>query len=198
MADFDPNSIDGNDTAIKGGTDGTIIGNVDDRLKIDADGQELVTVDDINAHIRAGVVYTHIDVHEVANGASYYHMIVTPNSTLKPQFTYSVSATGECQIFLYEAPTTTANGTATSNYNHDRNNATANTVLIYHQPTVTSDGTMLEEAKIGGSGGNKQGANNASDRWILKINTKYLVKVISNASANKISHVLTIDNYEYV
>lgn len=34
MADFDPNSIDGNDTAIKGGTDNSIIGNVGDSLKV--------------------------------------------------------------------------------------------------------------------------------------------------------------------
>lgn len=34
MADFDPNSADGNDTAIKGGSDSTIIGNVVDALKV--------------------------------------------------------------------------------------------------------------------------------------------------------------------
>lgn len=34
MADFDPNSADGNDAAIKGGTDGTHIGNTGDRLKV--------------------------------------------------------------------------------------------------------------------------------------------------------------------
>lgn len=34
MADFDPAYADGNDTAIKGGTDGTHIGNIGDRLKV--------------------------------------------------------------------------------------------------------------------------------------------------------------------
>lgn len=198
MADYNPNLIDGNDTAIIGGTNGTIIGNVGDRFKVDVNGQELVTIDDLNDHIREGKVYTHIDVHEIANTATYYHMIVTPNTALQPQFTYTVSATAECQIFLYEDPTTSSNGTLTTNYNHNRNNSTENVVLIYHQPTVTSDGTKLEEGKIGGSGGNKQGSNLASDRWILKSNSKYLVKIISNASSNKVSHVITIDNYEYV
>lgn len=33
MADYNPNLIDGNDTAIIGGTNGTIIGNVGDKLK---------------------------------------------------------------------------------------------------------------------------------------------------------------------
>lgn len=182
---------------ILGGSDGTTIGNVADRLKVDVDGQELVTIDDINDHIRAGKVYTHIDVHEIANGGIYYHMVVTPNSALQPQFTYSISATAECQIFLYEEPTVSANGSETSNYNHNRNNSTANAVLIYHQPTVSSAGTMLEELKIGGTGGNKQGSNLASDRWILKSNTKYLIKVISNASANKVTHTITLDNQEY-
>lgn len=36
MADFDPNSIDGNDTVLKGASDGTHIGNVGQRLMVDA------------------------------------------------------------------------------------------------------------------------------------------------------------------
>lgn len=34
MADYNPNLLDGNDTAIKGGSDGSIIGNVNDSLKV--------------------------------------------------------------------------------------------------------------------------------------------------------------------
>ncbi len=98
MADFDPNSIDGNDTAIKGGSDSTVIGNIGDRLKITSEVTSVAEKD---------VMYFFT---KLLNGSSS-DMFVNGSST--PVYFEYAPASGqtsylECLIFqLQDSGTTT-------------------------------------------------------------------------------------------
>ena len=168
---------------IVGGTDGTSIGNVADRLKVTSNTN-------VMEWINAGKAFSHNVIHTLSNGQTFYHLIVTPNTTTRIHLKYSIDATGPLTVELYEAPTTSANGTAADSYNRDRNSATATVLLVYHGPTVSADGTLLEAHSIGASGGAKSGSTDSSDEFILKQNTKYVIKYVSKASQNDVSDAL--------
>lgn len=168
-----------NDNII-GATDGTAIGNVGDRLKVTSNTN-------VMEWINAGKAYSHNMIHTLSNGQVFYHLIIVPNDAIKYHLKYNIDSTGPLTIELFEAPTTTANGTAALVYNRDRNSANTSGLLVYHGPTVTADGTLLEGHSIGASGGAKSGTTDASDEMILKTNTKYVIKYTSKASQNDVS-----------
>jgi hypothetical protein len=165
---------------LEGGTDGTPIGNVGDRLKVTSNTN-------VMEWINSGKAYSHNMIHSLSNGQTFYHLIIVPNDSVKYHFKYEVDAVGPTTVELFEAPTTTANGTAALTYNRERNSANTTGLLVYHGPTVTSDGTLLEGHSIGSSGGAKAGSTSASDEIVLKTNTKYLIKYVSKASSNDVS-----------
>jgi len=86
----------------------------------------------------------------------------------------------EGQWDLYEGPTVSANGTALNVLNRNRNSTNDDALSIYHTPTTSADGTLLESFHIGSGRG--VGGGGRSDEWVLKNNTKYLVR-FTNATA---------------
>jgi hypothetical protein len=96
---------------------------------------------------------------------------------------------------FFEAPTTTANGTAVANVNHNRNSTKTSDLTVTHTPTVTAAGTAIAPVQYMGGNENKAagGANRASVERILKPSTLYLARITSRAAANPCS--LSIEWY---
>ena len=97
---------------------------------------------------------------------------------------------GDVRISLYEAPTTTANGTQIITVaNLNRNFTDTNTLSIYLAPTVTLNGT-----KIGGSfdplaglgSGTQSSKLGVAGGRVLKKNTDYLI-VVENLDTASVS-----------
>lgn len=80
MADFDPNSIDGNDTVIKGATDGTFIGNVGDRLKTTSEISNSVVV---TAETEAATFCAYALGIAIGNNKSMMSIVNASGSTVK-------------------------------------------------------------------------------------------------------------------
>lgn len=78
MADFDPNSLDGNDTAIKGGTDGTFIGNVADALKVHLANLSIAVSEDSKATFSA-----YAQGIAIGNNKSMFSLVNASGSTVK-------------------------------------------------------------------------------------------------------------------
>lgn len=97
---------------------------------------------------------------------------------------------GNVNINFYEAPTTSANGTALSVKNRNRlKQATkVNQTLAFHTPTYSALGEVLIPIQVPktGSGANVSPALAGSEGWILKPNTKYIFELlnIDNSTCN--------------
>ena len=148
---------------------------------------EGIVKDEVVSNIDAGKAYSHNMTHTLGNNETFYHLLVTPNTATRIHLRFSHSSTGPIEISFWEAPTTTANGSAADEFNRNRNVATASVLTLFHAPTVTSIGTtMLVEYSIGASGGAKAGVSE-SDEFVLKQNTKYVFRYISGQANNEVS-----------
>jgi hypothetical protein len=201
MATFNSGYADGDDTALKGGTDGTIIGNVGDALKTTATitGMPFATntIDFPHYMIHIGRAYKLDHVYTLSSGANHDHAFVTPSSgTRYPHLTWLINSSDDLTIYLYEAPTLTL-GSEIAAYNRNRNSANANTTKVYSVDAVSNVGTEIEANRIGMGSGSHQNQNvgNSLGEWIFKANTTYLWRVKSNANGNIIS--ASIEWYEY-
>ena len=100
---------------------------------------------------------------------------------------YSIEA-GPVDILAYEDTTTSADGTAVTLFNRNRNSSKTPDVTITAGPTVTDVGTLIHDRYVpsaGGQGQNHVGVITPSfgEEWILKPNTKYLLRLINNSGA---------------
>lgn len=99
--------------------------------------------------------------------------VLTP--TVKtPHFALEVDATAETWVFMYETPTTTANGTQQTTHNRNRNSANAAGMTVWLTPTVTGNGTLLNSSIVG-AGTKAGGSSRESIEWDLSSNKVYLI-----------------------
>lgn len=113
---------------------------------------------------------------------------------------FEIFAGGQVTVSLFEAPTTSANGTALTAYNMKRNSANVALSAVSHTPTVTATGSVaLVNGRIlpGGTspttrvgGGIRQGIE-----WIFAPNTAYLLR-INNSSGGAIACNAGLEWYE--
>lgn len=122
----------------------------------------------------------------IANGATLDHRLVVGDlapTTRTPHLVIELDSTGESWLYLYETPTTSANGTLQTAQNRNRNSAIVPNMTVYLAPTVTAAGTLLS-GWIVGSGERSGGSGRDSIEWDLKANTVYLVRVVSKGANN--------------
>lgn len=123
----------------------------------------------------------------VANGVSLDVLLVT-GAGVESHVSWEVFAGGLVTIYLYEAATTSAAGTAVPTYNMKRDSLNTPEATVTHTPTVTATGTTaLVNWRIlpGGNspttrvgGGIRSGAE-----WILSPETQYLLRVTNTSGA---------------
>lgn len=153
---------------------------------------------DVISSIPVVLLFEHHQVHEgeawqalygpiaILSNAVVDHLIVVAAvdaTTRTPHMMVELDSTGEVWQELYETPTTSANGSAVTSYNRNRNVAGSPTTAIYLTPTVSAAGTKIS-ALIAGSGQNAGAASRASAEWDLKSNTKYLLRTTSKGANN--------------
>lgn len=139
----------------------------------------------------------HYDIYvaSLGVGASKNIRLVVPNISVPgdvpvaarmPHFRFAVDAADGIDVFLYEAPTFSANGTQRTPLNLDFNYAGAGAQLqVWEDPTVTATGTQKDRSGVLVSAAGKAGGKTSIDEMILKNNTQYLLRVTSQANPNK-------------
>jgi hypothetical protein len=90
---------------------------------------------------------------------------------------------------LYEGTVVSNNGTTLAARNHNRQSAATMSAALYASPTITSNGTKLETRYYGAGTGfsSAQLETDLSNRWVLKQNTNYLVKITNNSGNNNVN-----------
>jgi len=147
--------------------------------------------------IHGGSHYTyHMYNASMASGDSIAFIVTTPNTTKWAHALFSGSSAFKFVYELYEDTTHDA-GAAESFYNNNRNSSNSGTVAINTFGSGGSNGTLIEAQSGGfatGNGANLRlggGEGRADNEWILKQNTKYLVRAESFTDANNIQLNMT-------
>jgi len=143
------------------------------------------------------VEYPHHEIHEgntyrvcklvedVANDASFIYLIKV--GAKYSHLTANLSCEGKCYAYFYEAPTTSADGTALAEINMNRASTKTNTTNVFYAPTVSDNGIPLCEILInGGTGPQSIGSEVRQDtEFVMKPNTNYLIVCTNKAGLAK-------------
>lgn len=154
----------------------------------------------IDEYSRA-LVFINYTIHEIHEGVLFYAehvdaamedtnkielVITTPNTAKWAHAFIGVSATGASTLQIYEGVITSDDGIVIPPVNRNRNKSSSKeaAVVITHTPTITNVGTLIQTKYCGATG--KFSADGEDQRneneWLLKQNTKYLVRLTADAA----------------
>ncbi len=105
---------------------------------------------------------------------------------IEPHIVFHRDIEGDADVELFEDTTVSADGTALTPRNLNRNSTNISTVSFFHTPTVTSPGTQLFiEWNAAGSGGQAAGSEGAFDEFELAKGKNYLFRVTNRSGSAK-------------
>lgn len=151
--------------------------------RVDASTNTLQSIDYAHHEIHGGSSFIATYAADISPaGSDLLLHIITP-TTNEMHMVIDVQCESETDISLFEAPTTTSDGTGIDEVNRNRvGTPAASGATIFHTPVVTVNGTLLANQHIGsgkGGGAEIQGR----DEWVLKPGgTKYLLKCTATAA----------------
>lgn len=157
-----------------------------------------VVIDSAHHEIHCGDSLTSFEIFDLGTPSGTRDILIkVPNPTPSSKrfhFDFSLISEGECEARLYEGTVVSADGTAKSFYNRNRQDpvSSESEVGIFHTPTVTNVGTNIDGIHFGsgrGSGGEARGEM----EWVLLNNTNYLIR-LTNFSI-KTNHITLKINY---
>ena len=155
---------------------------------VDSTTHGVVFIDHAHYEIHSGSHFFVAGTGDIANGANLDFLWVVANTTKWPHALWELDAEVEMTMSMYEAVSTSSNGSAATVFNNNRNSATVAGVGGFTGPTLTSGalgdagngGTLIWQATIG-SGKKIGGQAGRGHEFIGKQNTKYWFR-INNAS----------------
>lgn len=160
------------------------------RLRVDSATGALNVIDYAHHEIHGGSSFTADYTVELGNGATIDILVITPNTTKWAHMEYNLLCELETELKIYEGVTTSNDGTGLTEFNRNRNSATAATTVVSHTPTVTNTGTLIR-TKHFGTGKTSGGEAREIGEFILKQNTKYLYRITNATTSNNyISFIL--------
>lgn len=145
MADFDPAYADGNDTAIKGATDGTHIGNVADALKVFLANSSVVISEDSNATFSA-----YAQGIAIGNNKSMFSLVNASGSTVKIKIhdikiinVQTTAVTGVIADFRLQRCVGHSAGTSITPDSFDTTNTLNGSVTARTNATITTESAAI-------------------------------------------------------
>ena len=156
---------------------------------------------DANTHVLKMIALSHSKIHDgshffcrgftdLANGATYRIVFVTPNTAKLSHFTLEIGHEGEAALTVTENITADANGTEMNIFNRNREfarvaGAEGNTSLTYHTPTNPAGGTVLVAGREGS--GKKFGSKGRdAEEVVMARNYKYLFEILNGTANNNL------------
>jgi len=145
MADFDPAYADGNDTAIKGATDGTHIGNVADALKVSIANASVVISEDATATFSA-----YAQAVQIGNNKIMFSLVNASGSSVKIKIhdikitnVQTTAVTGVIADFRLQRCVNHSAGTAITPNSFDTTNALNGSVTARTNATITTESAAI-------------------------------------------------------
>jgi hypothetical protein len=123
----------------------------------------------------------------VASSGSLDLVISTTGTAKGVHLTYEVSAGGDADVLFYEGITGTF-VTAATVVNMNRISVNTSPVVCFVYPTVTVTGLLLNTSLLPGGTGSDTSAGGSArfgSEWILKTNTRYLIRSRNISASNQ-------------
>lgn len=163
--------------------------------RVDPVSDGMFIIEEFHARIHEGTAFSASLVDTALGGSANLDMLIRVVSGAA-HLQLGGSAGAAWHFFLYEAPTTSADGSAIAVRNRNRFSVNVATTLAFSGPTVTGVGTLLAEAVLpGGVKGQTTGsAGRGFDEWIFSP-ADYLVR-LTNLSGGGTPASININFYE--
>jgi hypothetical protein len=156
-------------------TDGTTV------AIVDATHGSLVGIDIAHYKVHQGLHYFIQDWVEVSGAGSVLNLLIKVPAGKYVHFLYKLHTGDAFTYRLYEATTVSADGTAVSAFNSNRNSANTTGITVFTGPTITADGNQIVAGQLS-SGGKTGGMESRENEMILKANQNYLLRVTKTTS----------------
>lgn len=153
---------------------------------VDAITEAQYTLDYVHHEAHAGSYYGYCENVNLGNAAVRDILISVPDTNRWPHLLWKVRSSGEANLTIYEGATTSNDGTGVTEINHNRNSTNTSLTQIFFTPTLTATGAVICLEHFG-AGQNAGGESRGEQELILKQNTKYLFRIVSEAADNDIS-----------
>lgn len=162
---------------------------------------------DVVGDLPVVIDYDHHQIHEgetfrwsvytasLGNGVNKDIRFVVPNITIPagvnpvarcPHFRFEVVSSDLCNIYLYETPTFTGNGSQRTPVAMERNGTYTPKLQVWEDPTITVVGTQIFQGLLLTTKNNAGALGGSFDEFILKNNTEYAFRATSGAAGNKV------------
>ena len=175
----------------------------EERYKFDKIVHAITTISEPHRLAHDGMMFHFTHLHSaVVNGGTEDLLFKVPAGAYPHLNTMRVNAGGgDLNIYLYEGTTVSADGTAVTVHNTNRNSSNTADTPVYHTPTVTGVGTEIHHQWLPpsatGAGQTHDGVTDAQqgEEWILAPSTNYMLRVENN-SGNTIDIWVEVLFYE--
>lgn len=153
-----------------------------------------------------GITYAHAAVHRdiivratknFVAGTTPINILFKTSAGVEAHLEYLIQGAADCEVFLYEAPTVTGEGTNMTSARLLRSSTKEIQGVAKSGGTVSAKGTLINEGFNGGSG---TGANvsggaivHEGAEWVTKADTWYLIEIVRPVSGK--AHA-TLEWYE--
>jgi len=154
-------------------------------IAVDNATDALIMIQETHSQIHEGDMFSYCNTTDIANSGNFTILFVTPNNGLGTHIVFVVETEAEAGFQIWESANVSANGTMDMHIvNRNRTSANLSAVMIYNTPTLNSLGSMICD-KHWGTGKGVGGEDRAAEEWLLKPNTKYIIRVTNfTTSAN--------------
>jgi hypothetical protein len=172
-----------------------------DNPRMDAATSSIQTVGFAEHKKNEGMCFYGYLTNDVAAAGSKGMLITTPDTTTWAHLSFVIESEREGSIALYEDVTTSNDGSALTEFNMNRNSATAATTVLHSDPTITDYGTpLLSIVKIAGTPLVFPTQNSVWGRnqpLVLDQNKKYLL-LYTNLDVSNVSRTnILVEWYEH-
>lgn len=166
---------------IKGNDDGTPIGNIDEYLKVHPHEED-------QYRLEKGDAYYAIDGAIMANNQVQEFAFTAPASGKSIIMFGEVVSSALLEIDFWGGVTEVTGGQQAGGYNRNHNSTNQSQLAVVINPTSynTATATKYEKHYIG-TGGGKFGGTVAANKFMLKANTTYVLKIRSTANSNSVT-----------
>lgn len=142
---------------------------------------ETVTIN--HSKIHSGEHYIFISRSTASSSQNLDIGLTVENSTKLHHTIFIASSRLQAEWFLYEGSSFTS-GTTITAYNSNRNSTNTATLTATKNPNIGTTGTMIDNVHLSARQGISGGGAGDRIQWILKNNTKYIVRLDSNGDGN--------------
>lgn len=151
---------------------------------VDSDQGALVVISEYehNVHQSTRFKASYVRPHggELANDASQDFLVKI--GAIDAHMRVKLSEGGNCELLIYEGPTTTANGVAVNIRSKNRVILGTPLTADYRDPTVGAVGTeLLHWFTMGGGKKGGTGGDWGDTHWVFEANTNYLIRVTNRS-----------------